>query len=87
MSEISQATQRILRRKQVQEYLGLARSTIYAKLDTDGPYYDPTFPKPFKLGNGARMIGWLESDVEAWVQQCANQRFVASDVKMAGDVA
>lgn len=58
----------ILRRKQVEACTGLSRSGIYAKL-TPNPKrpgdYDPTFPRPVKLG--ARAVGWVESEVEAWV--------------------
>jgi prophage regulatory protein len=51
----------ILRRKQVQSRIGLSRSTIYLRIA------EGTFPKPVSLG--ARAVGWLESDVEAWVRQ------------------
>lgn len=58
----------ILRRKQVEAHTGLSRSGIYAKL-TPNPKrpgdYDPTFPKPVKIG--IRAVGWVESEVEAWV--------------------
>jgi prophage regulatory protein len=51
----------ILRRKQVQSRIGLSRSTIYLRVA------EGTFPRPVSLG--ARAVGWLESDVEAWVRQ------------------
>jgi prophage regulatory protein len=54
----------ILRRKQVQSRIGLSRSTIYLRVA------EGTFPRPVSLG--ARAVGWLESDVEAWVRQQVN---------------
>ena len=49
----------ILRRKQVQERTGLSRSTIYLRVAQG------TFPKAVSLG--ARAVGWLESEVEEWL--------------------
>lgn len=53
---------RILRRKQVEDKTGLARSTIYKRIA------DGKFPKQINLG-GARAIGWLESDIDDWINQ------------------
>ena len=58
----------ILRLKQVQERIGLSRSTIYAKLiyNSKSPNeYDPTFPRPIAIGSKA--IGWIESEIDAWL--------------------
>lgn len=49
----------ILRRKQVEARTGLARSTIYLRIQ------DGTFPRPINLG--ARAVGWLESEVSDWI--------------------
>ena len=49
----------ILRRKQVEKRTGLSRSTIYLRIQ------EGTFPKPINLG--ARAVGWLENEVEAWL--------------------
>lgn len=60
----------ILRRKQVEIRTGLSRSTIYAKLrcnpkrPTD---YDPTFPRPVSIG--AKAVGWIESELDAWLTE------------------
>lgn len=51
---------KILRFPQVINLTGLARSTIYLRIS------EGTFPKPFNLG--VRTVGWLESDIEAWIQ-------------------
>ncbi len=58
----------ILRRKQVEARTGLSRSTIYAKLrrNPNRPSdYDPTFPKPVSMG--AKAVGWIESELDAWL--------------------
>ena len=49
----------ILRRKQVEKRTGLSRSTSYLRIQ------EGTFPRPIKLG--ARAVGWLENEIEAWL--------------------
>ncbi|MCO7556592.1 helix-turn-helix transcriptional regulator [Metapseudomonas otitidis] len=56
---------KILRIKDVQARIGLARSTIYDRLDIHSPRYDSSFPKPIKIGKSA--IGWLESSINQWI--------------------
>ena len=56
--EIPIAT-KILRRPRVEDRTGLSRSTIYAKICAN------EFPKPVRLGR--RAVGWLESEIDAWV--------------------
>jgi len=51
----------ILRRKQVESRTGLSRSTIYARIA------EGSFPRPVNLGGG-RAVGWLESEINEWVQ-------------------
>jgi prophage regulatory protein len=55
----SRLTNTILRLPQVKARVGLSRSTIYLRVS------DGSFPRPVSLG--ARAVGWLESDVEAWI--------------------
>lgn len=52
---------KILRRKQVEERVGLSCSTIYAGIAAG------TFPKPIQLG--AQSVGWLESDIDTWLRE------------------
>jgi len=59
---------RVLRRSTLSERTGLARSSIYDRLDPKSPRYDPTFPRPIPLGPGSRARGWLESEVERWIE-------------------
>ena len=54
----------ILRRKQVEARTGLSRSTIYQRIA------EGSFPKPISLG--ARAVGWLESEIEAWLESCVS---------------
>lgn len=56
---------RIIRRRRVQELTGIARSTMYDKMNETSPRYDASFPKAIKLGGSA--VGWLEHEVLAWI--------------------
>ena len=61
----------ILRRKQVESRTGLKRSTIYAKVAAGD------FPAPIRLG--LRSVGWVEAEIEGWLQA----RISATRVKSA----
>lgn len=50
---------RVLRRPEVEERVGLARSTLYKLIG------QKEFPEPIRLGTNA--VGWLESDIEEWL--------------------
>jgi prophage regulatory protein len=65
----------IIKRTEVQARTALSRSAIYAKLDPKSPYYDQTFPKPIPLGG--RSIGWVESEIDAWIQSRISHRDAA----------
>ena len=52
---------RIVRLPDVQARTGLSRSTIYVRVAAG------SFPKPVHLG--ARAVGWIESEVDAWIRQ------------------
>ena len=54
-------TKRILNRKEVERTTALTRSTIYARMK------DGTFPQSIPLGG--RRVGWLESDIQEWIEQ------------------
>lgn len=51
----------ILRLPEVKKRTGLARSTIYLRI-TNG-----AFPKPISLGG--RAVGWLDSEIDEWIQK------------------
>lgn len=52
--------QRILRLPAVIERTGLSRSSIYSYQQ------DKRFPRSIPLGG--RNVGWLESDIEKWIE-------------------
>lgn len=54
----------ILRLPQVTQRTGLSRSTIYARIKAG------QFKPPISLG--ARAVGWLESDIEEFINTCIN---------------
>lgn len=60
------APMRVLRLRQVQERIGLSRSTIYDRMNVDSPRYDSTFPRPMKIGFSA--VGWLEESINDWIR-------------------
>jgi prophage regulatory protein len=51
----------ILRLPAVKQRTGLSRSTIYLRMN------DGTFPQPISLG--ARAIGWVEDDIQQWLEE------------------
>lgn len=73
----------IVRRKQLEERCGLARSTIYDRINPNSRSYDPTFPRPVDLGRG-RAVGWIESEVEDWLADRVEQRGKSIAVREQG---
>lgn len=70
----------ILRRNEVQARSGLSRSNIYLKISRG------EFPAPISLG--ARAVGWLESDINQWINDCVTRsknvtRFPQQEVRHA----
>ena len=54
------------RLKRVMELTGLARSSVYDRMNPRSPHYDPTFPRSFKFGAAdAGAAGWDEEQVRA----------------------
>jgi prophage regulatory protein len=51
----------ILRLPEVKRSTGLSRSTIYLRIAQDA------FPKPVSLGG--RAVGWLEAEIQQWLQR------------------
>lgn len=54
-------TKRIIRLPEVKARTGLSRSSIYAFMSNED------FPKSISLG--ARAVGWLEGDIELWLER------------------
>ena len=51
---------KILRLPEVKNRTGLSRSTVYLRIS------EARFPTPVSLGG--RAVGWLESEIEQWIQ-------------------
>ncbi len=51
----------IMRLPEVRRTTGLSRSTLYMRIA------EGKFPKPVNLGG--RAVGWLQSEVEAWLER------------------
>ncbi len=65
----------IIRLPEVKRRTGLSRSSVYAKISRKSDRVsdqDPLFPKPIPLGT--RAVGWLESEIDAWVAAKAASR-------------
>ena len=56
----------ILRRGQVEQEVGLKRSTIYQRMQ------EGTFPRPIRLGE--RAVGWRASDIERFLEDPTGYR-------------
>ncbi len=66
---------RILRLPEVQTKTGLKHSAIYERINLG------TFPRPIPLGAKAR--GFLESEINAWIEQRLAERDSAAKTKAA----
>ncbi|CAB5283779.1 phage transcriptional regulator AlpA [Burkholderia multivorans] len=66
MSDSIRMAGAILRRKQVEQIVGLSRSTIYQRMK------DGTFPRAVPLGG--RMVGWRASEIELFLIDPAGYR-------------
>jgi prophage regulatory protein len=72
MTEMSPArsqadiAQELLRRKQILELLGVSHSTLYSWMDAG------KFPRPIRIGENS--IAWLRTEIEAWLEQRAQER-------------
>jgi prophage regulatory protein len=66
----------ILRRKQVEARTGLSRSTIYLRIKKG------SFPKPIKLGE--RAVGWIEQEIDDWVNEKVQSRDLMAEMQCAG---
>ena len=55
----------ILRLPVVMAKVGLARSSIYARIS------EGTFPQPISLGS--RAVGWLEAEIDQWITERVDQ--------------
>lgn len=61
MVEAIKTNPEILRKTAVLKALGISKSTLYAWMDAG------VFPRPIQLG--PRAVGWIESEVRAWLDK------------------
>ena len=67
---------RIIKLRDLSPRIGYSRAAIYSKLDPKSPQFDPEMPRPISLGG--RAVGWIEAEVEAWLQS----RIAARDANL-----
>jgi len=61
----------ILRLPAVKERTGLSRSSIYLRINNN------EFPSPISLGG--RAVGWLEEDIDNWLNQKVEESRISKD--------
>lgn len=70
MHEERKAGLALMRRPQVEAVTGMACSTLYDRMANDD------FPRPVRIGR--RAVGWVESEVQDWIEsRIAASRTVA----------
>lgn len=70
MENEAQKPKRVIRLPETELRTGLKKSTIYERLANG------EFPKPINLGS--RAVGWIESDIEDWIEARIAERNYAS---------
>lgn len=63
---------RIISTKEVLKITSLSRTSHFEKLNRSSRSYDPTYPRPLKLG--ARSVGYVEQEVINWVKLKMEER-------------
>lgn len=62
-----------LRLTEVKKRIGYASdAAVWYLQNPNTPRYDPTFPKPVKIGK--RAVAWVESEIDAWQQEKIAER-------------
>lgn len=56
-----QSPVRVIRHSQVREKLQISKSKLFLMIA------EGSFPRPFRLTPDGRAVGWLESDVDAYI--------------------
>ena len=62
---------RIVRKSEIEHRTGYTERTL-RDLEAEG-----SFPKRFLINPNGRSVGWLESEVDAWIEQRAASRVAA----------
>ena len=56
---------RVIKLQEVLDLVSISRATHFAKLDEKSRSYDPTYPKPIKVG--ARAVRYVEQEIFDWL--------------------
>lgn len=56
-------SKKFIRLPEVKNKTGLSRSSIYLRMSND------EFPKNILLGSSSRAVGWLDADIEQWLDE------------------
>jgi prophage regulatory protein len=56
----------VIRLPKLKVKLDISKSSVYSWLDPKSPNYDPTFPKPIRLG--AKAVAWVELEIDEWLE-------------------
>jgi len=70
---------KIIRLREVMNRTGLSRSTIYSLMSRGD------FPKNIRIGSNS--VGWLESEIEEWIQARMAERYRANSTTQQPIVA
>lgn len=72
--QAAKPAERVLRVNEVSHRLGLAKSTIWHRLNPYSHCFDKDFPRPFKISGKGNSVGWLESEINAYITKQASTR-------------
>ena len=67
----------VYRLPEVLRSAGVGKSTLYDWLNPTSPRFDPTFPRPIRLGS--RAVGWRRLEVATWIE--TRERVGQGDVR------
>jgi len=68
-SSLAPSARSIVRAKQFSAFFGISRAKLYELQDPRSPRFDPTFPRPVRLGVSPRgAVGWWANEIEAWLE-------------------
>ncbi|MCW5879705.1 MAG: AlpA family phage regulatory protein [Anaerolineae bacterium] len=66
----------ILRIPAVCSRIGLSRSSVYDRLNPSSKSFDPSFPRPISIG--PRSVGFVEEEIDRWIDQRIEQSRLAA---------
>ena len=86
-SPVSTASLRVIKPKRFFSDLGVSNSTGYDRMNPKSKYFDPLFPKIFKLGTNSSLSGFIESECQAYIALLVANSRTANKADVAqGDV-